>query len=356
EAATAESLQHDVQHPMVIVQLDPFQKDERLGLIREIASQHSATSVVAVAEHADSATILAAMRAGAIDFLLVGQDDDRVHELLGNVLKRKVERKPQQSNVIAVLSGHSDSGMAFLAQHLVLAMGERQRRNESVLLLDLANPPGAAAVFMNVQNEYSALDAIADAYRCDTTLVETAFGQHAKGAYVLSLPETQVGAAQLDINQLRAFLDVAASLFDQIVICADRSLGEAVLNGIAEYAHHSLVTCDQSILSSRHNQQMLRSMRAAGISLEHAGLVVDRYQKRIGLEPEKLADLLQLPLLSVLAGDPCIRMKAMNAGESLFETAANDEYLRGLRRVVDLMLGRASAEPQRRGFFDKLLS
>ena len=269
EVASAEALRQqlkDGEAQLVFVQVEGLQREERLQLIRELKAAHGNITLVAVAGQADSSTILTAMRSGAQDFLLMGQDDDRIQELLAKAVQHGGERKVQNSNVVAILSGHADSGMAFLGQHLVLAMAETQRKNEAALLLDLGAPPGAAAVFMNIQTGYSALDAIADAYRCDTTLVDTAFGHHSKGPYVLSLPETLDGAPEVDANALRGFLDVASTLFSQIVICADRSLGEAPLHALADYAHHSLVICDQSILSSRHNQQMLRAMRQA----EHA--------------------------------------------------------------------------------------
>lgn len=354
--ALREKISSDSHYRFVLIQVGAFDRDERLQLIKDVADQHPDLTVIAIGTQADSSTVLACMRAGAEDFLLVDQDDDRIQELMTNAVIRGADRKPRNTNLIAILSGHSDSGMAFLAEHLAQSFCENQRQNEAVLLLDLASPAGAAAVFMNVQNEYSALDAISDAYRCDATLVDTAFGKHRRGAFVLSLPELLEGPPVIDTGELSLFLDVASTLFTQIIVCADRWVGESAIQAIASHAHHNLITCDQSILSSRHNQQMLRSMRSAGVNLDSAGLVVDRYQRKVGLEPEKLAELLQLPLHAVLAGDPANRLKAMNAGDSLFDTASSDEYLRGLRRLSQQMLGRSQMEPHKRTFFEKLLS
>lgn len=346
-----------VEHlSLMVVQVDHKHREAAVPLIRQWADQQPQLTILAVAAQADSATILAAMRAGAADFILRGQDDDRIPVMVQRALQRGHEPKPGGCNVTALLAGHGDTGLAFLGEHLALAMAEQKRRDESILLLDLAMPAGAASLFMNLPNEYSARDAIADAYRCDLTLVNTAFAQHPGGPVVLSLPEDRPDAAAISADQIRSFLDVIVTLFNQVIICADAGSNSELALSVSEYANRGLIFGDQSILSSRHNQNMLRGMRAAGINLTHMGLVVDRYQKRVGLEAEKLAELLQIPLLAVLPGDPVNRLKAMNAGESLFATASGDEYPRAVRRLADLMHGRQQATPQKRSLLEKFLS
>jgi len=87
--------------------------------------------------------------------------------------------------LFGVLSAHPGESIAFLAEHLALGILEAQGPNERVLLLDIANPAGAAAIFLNINATYSALDAINDAYRCDQSVVDTAFTRHSSGLYVL---------------------------------------------------------------------------------------------------------------------------------------------------------------------------
>lgn len=343
------------QTRLVFIQADI--DSEALSTIASLRARHAELSIVAVALAADSATVLSAMRAGASEFFVRGQDDEKIPELVSNVLQRKVRAEHHDSHIISILSGHADTGLAFLGEHLSLAIAERQRQNEAVLLLDLAAPAGAAAVFMNVQHEYTALDGIADAYRCDTTLIDTAFPHHPLGPFVLSLPENLQGAPVIEPEQLGQFIDVLATIFATVIITADQGIGEGCIHRIAERSHHSLILSDQSILFSRHNQQLLHSLRAAGIATERAGLIVDRFQRRVGLDPNKLSELLQLPLYAVLAGDPSHRLKAMNAGDSLLETAPSDEYLRDVRHLAQQLLGRSKvvAAPKR-GLLDRFLN
>jgi pilus assembly protein CpaE len=127
---------------------------------------------------------------------------------------------------------------------------------------------------------------------------------------------------------------------------------------VIERASHSLLLSDQTILNSRYNQGMLQELRKANCPLEHTRLIVERYQRKLGLEPDKLASLLQLPLLATLGGDGLNRVQAMNAGNSLFSVAPRDEYAQGVRRLTQQLFDRRTPradDNDRRGLLERLL-
>ncbi|HXG27297.1 MAG TPA: hypothetical protein VNJ47_00420, partial [Nevskiales bacterium] len=310
---------------LLLVQMDGPELHEHARLIERLGERLPELPVIALGSGQPDA-MLAAMRAGARDFLVPGRDDASAVTQMERVLRRGAQRGAGRGQVVAVVSGHAQAGTAFLAEHLALAAAEHFARKEPVLLLDLAQPAGAVSVLLNIHQDYSALNAIQDAYRCDQTLVDTAFGRHGSGLYVLSLPETQLGVAEVPAEDLAALLDVLRGLFSLTVLAVDASLGLAGLRAVVERAGHSLLLSDQSILNSRYLQSLLRELRQAGCTLDHAGLVVERYHRKLGLEPDKLAALLQLPLQATLGGDELVRLQAMNAGESLYSFAPRDDY------------------------------
>lgn len=344
---------------LLLVELDGESLHDRARLIERLGEQQSDLPIIALGSGADPEAMLVAMRSGARDFLVSGRDDATAQQQIERVIRRSGQRGPGRGQIIAVLSGHPSTGTAFLAEHVALAAREALPRNESVLLLDLAQPAAAVSVFLNTHQEYSALNAIQDAYRCDQTLVDTAFGRHASGLYVLALPETHMGAIPVESSELASFLDVLRGLFSLTVVSLDAGLGLGNLQAAIERAHRTVLLSDQTILNSRYNQMLLRSLRSAGCPLEKSGLVVERYHRKLGLEPEKLASLLQLPLLMTLSGDGLNRVQAMNAGETLYSFAPRDEYAVGTRQLAQKLLERrmqaAEAEP-RRGLLQRLLS
>ncbi len=342
---------------LLLVELDGPGLHDHARLIEQLGERQPDLPIIALGsgEHADA--MLVAMRAGARDFLVPGRDDAAAVGQMERVLRRGAQRGPGRGQIVGVVSGHPTTGTIFLAEHIALSASDHVARNEPILLLDLAQPAGAASVFLNTHQEYSAINAIRDAYRCDQTLVDTAFGRHGSGLYVLGLPEAQIGTATFDVDELGSLLDVLRGLFSLTVVACDASIGLRGLQCVIERAGHSLLLTDQSILNSRYNQNLLRSLRQANCSVEQMGLVVELYHRKLGLEPDRLADLLKLPLSATLSGDGLNRIQAMNAGESLFSFAPRDDYAQGVRRLTQQLLsGRPPVEKEiRRGLLGRLL-
>lgn len=311
---------------------------------------------------ADSAPdmVLAAMRAGARDFFVLQRDESNVTAMLNRLLRRSSQpgssvAQRSQGRLFTVMSAHPNRNIAFTAEHLALACLEATPKNERVLLLDLAGPAGTAAICLNIVQTYSVMDAINDVYRCDQTLVETAFSKHASGLYVLSLPEDLIGHPQINIEEFLKLLNILRGLFGCIVLAFDGSLPVRGMASIIAQAERSLLVSDQSIIESRHNKYLLRQLRLEDCALDRTYLVVDRYLRRMGLEPKNLAEILDVKLLAALPGDNMARMQAMNTGEPMLILAPKDPYSETMRRLAKALLaGEAQVASVEPGFISRL--
>ncbi|MGH8461761.1 MAG: AAA family ATPase [Stenotrophobium sp.] len=328
---------------------------QRASLVERFLDRMPELPVAGVGADNNPDMVLAAMRAGARDFFVLRRDDANVAALLGKLLRRSAQagggnaaRKP--GKLFAVMSGNPTAAIAYTAEHLALAFVENLKRGaERVLLVDVACPAGAAAIFLNLNQPYGVLDAINDVYRCDQTLVDTAFPKHASGLYVLSLPEDLIGAPPINVEELLKLLQVLRGLFSHIVVAFDGHLPLAGMTGIIGQADRTLLLTDQSIINSRHNKYLLRALRLDDCSLDRAALVVNGYHRRQGLEPQNLAEILDLPLLATLGGERMNHIQAMNSGEPMFTVAAKDVYCAEVRALAAALLAgtsQAAAAPQ----------
>jgi pilus assembly protein CpaE len=345
---------------IVFCEFDSYSLAQRAAFVERYIERHWQVPVVGLGADDNPDWVLAAMRAGARDFFVLRRDDATLGVQVGRLLRRTgaaPAAPPQKTGkLFAVLSGHPHESVAFLAEHLALALIENQAPGERTLLVDLATPAGAAAIFLNLNQTYSVLHAIKDAHRCDQTLVDTAFTRHGSGLYVLSLPEDQLGRPDLDSGGLLRLLQVVRGLFAHVVVALDGHVGLPVLVGVASQADSLLLLSDQSILKSRHNRYLIRALRAEGCSLDRAGLVVDNYRRRLGLEPANLAELFELPLVATLQIEPSNRVISMNSGEPLYTLARKDPYCAGVRKLAaSLVSGRPLAAAAPTGLFERLL-
>jgi pilus assembly protein CpaE len=335
----------------------------RAEFIEQYMERHWQVPVVGLGSLSDPDAMLIAMRAGARDFFVRGRDDLTLATQITRLLRRSSASQPPVSaapaksgKLFTVVSGHPHESIAFFAEHLALAITESIGKTERTLLIDLASPSGAAAIFLNLNQTYTVLDAINDAHRCDQTLIDTAFTRHSSGLYVLSLPEDLLGRAQIDIEQLLTLIQVVRAFFAYTVVAMDGHLPIGVLAGTIGPSDRSLLLSDQSILKSRHNKYLLRALRAEDCPLDKMALVVDNYRRRLGLEPRNLAELFELPLLASLQTESYNRLVSMNSGEPLYTLSRKDPYCAGVRQLAQtLITGELKASPEPQGFLDRFL-
>lgn len=332
----------------------------RAAMVERLLESVPDMAVAAIGAEGDSELMLAAVRAGARDFFVLRRDEANVAALLGRLLRRAAPvagSGRKQGRLFSVLSAVPHEDLAFLAEHLALACAERLGKTERVLLVDLAIPAGAASIYLNLNQTYGVLDAVNDAARCDQTLVDSAFPKHSSGLFVLSLPEDVVSRPQVDVDELLKLLAVLRGLFACIVVALDGQLPLDAVRGLISLADRTLLMTDQSILKSRHSKHLLRVLRLDDCPLDRAGLVVDNFRRRVGLEPENLAELLDLPVLATLSTQTLNRVQAMNQGEPLFSCAPKDEYCTGVRQLAASLLGVEAAKAgASAGLFGKLFS
>ena len=346
---------------VVFFQFEASNLDMRLSMMERLAERLPDLPVAGLGADSNPDIVLAAMRAGARDFFVLRRDESDVAALLTKLLRRSTpttRAQQKQGQMFGVFSGHPHDSIAFVAEHLALAIVESLPKSEPVLFLDVATPAGAGAIFLNINQAYSVLDAVNDVYRCDQTLIDTAFSKHASGLYLLSLPEDLVGRPAINFDEFLKLLQVLRGLFSCVVISFDGHMPLEGLAGIVTQCERSLLLSDQSIIKSRHSKYLLRALRLEDCPLDRTALVVDNYRRRIGLEPDNLAEILDLPLLGTLSASVGnARVQAMNAGESIFAVAPKDAFCVDIRRMAGALLaGQARVEPSERGVLARLLS
>lgn len=336
---------------LLFIQFDEERARERADLVEQILGAYPDLPIVAVGDSELSDAVLAAMRAGARDYFVLNRDDENLTALVSRVLQRSSKTAVGASGgaadgkLYSVISGPSTPGVPFLAVHLALALQESdsQRRSQDVkrrvLLLDITSPGGASLIYLDTEQAYSALDSLRDVYRCDQTLIDTAFTRHEKGFYLLSLPEDSVTPPVIDADDLSRLLQTLKGYFDYIVVCADGGISLAPLSALIRAGDRSLLVTDQSILKSRQNKHLLHALRQADCPLDRTRLVIDRYQTNTGLDADRTAALLDLELMATLTGKLQAREEAMNAGEAMFENAPRDTYCRDVRDLTHQLTG-----------------
>jgi len=347
---------------LIFLEFTPDNADRARAMLDKLQADKPGLPVIAVGDREHSDTVLTAMRAGASDFLVLRRDDAQLPELVDRVLRRRSgSREPtsggasRKGTVLTAFAGHPSPSVPFLALHMALALEKQVSESERVLLFDLSFPGGASLVFLDIDQNYSALDALRDVYRCDETLIDTAFTRLEDGMYLLTLPEERVDPVPVDAEEVGQLIDALSNYFAYVVVAADAAMPLAALTAVIGHSDKALLMTDQSVLKSRQCKHMLHALRQADLSVDNVGLVVDHYQPNLGLDAQRLSQLLELECAATLSGKSQSRIEAMNAGESMFEHAPRDTYSREVLALVERMTGRSvELSAQKSGLLGRL--
>jgi pilus assembly protein CpaE len=210
------------QSRILLLGLDAIQ-GELSSLFRKIRAPMPQLKIVALHSSADPKIILAAMRAGAAEFL---------HPPLADTMRAALERIashpgeldsiPRQGRVIGFLSSKGGCGATTLACHVASEL-RRQTRGE-VLLADLDFTSGMVAFLMKTTGEYSILDAVQNLYRLDASIWKGLVGKGNQEVSVMQTPAALSQDVRLEEGDIQRVLRFMRSQHDWTLVDLGRSL------------------------------------------------------------------------------------------------------------------------------------
>jgi len=311
-------------------------------LVERLLEAKPYLAVVAVAEAQDERLMLAAMRAGARDYLTFGSEPIEVQGLVGRLLERlPAKGAGSAGRLFSVLCGRPGDGSATLAVHLALALRERTDPERRILLLDLGVPAADTLLYLDMKPSYTFTDAIRSVRRFDETLIKSAFAQHGSGLSVLPMAEDFLDqSVSVTLNDALVLIGILKNHFDVIVANLGGMPHSDFLSQMVDRSERAVLLAEQSVASINANRRLIDYLVDRGGESGNLDLVVDRHLVKLELGAEKISEVLSAPLLATLPSHGMERLGAMNAGYSIFEYAPNSPYSRSVKKLAtDLFIG-----------------
>ncbi|MGE8257982.1 MAG: fimbrial protein [Stenotrophomonas sp.] len=340
QPTSAQDLQRGA-NGLVLLDFRPEYAASSMVLAAQLQQTQPDLNLVAVGATGNSQVegVVMALRAGLRDVLDLDSDNAGIEAALRRALSPRAAAAAQPSHrarFILLLGVRAGVGTSTLAAHLaVLAQQQRGDAADDAagtdgLLMELAQPAGDLALYLNLDSRFHYEDALRNASRIDATLARTAMARHTSGLVLLdrasgsdAVPPSDPGAL---LQRLRG---VFASVLCDAGGCPLRQLPPLLL----EQADEIWLVADTAIatlVSLDHALKHLSGQRERESRLQ---LVVNRHDEHSGLTPDQIARRFELPLLATLPERPRVRAAASH-GHLLLQDAPRDPYLRALAPLV----------------------
>ena len=271
----------DVRAEVVLVDIDAHNPARAISAIELIQANTSEIAIFAVGELNHPPTIVAAMRAGAGEFL----ERDATSEALIEAFTRftasrsKGRTSSGRARIFTVMNSKGGAGGTTVAVNTAIAL---QETVGGVLLVDFA-PLGHCALHLNVRPTFGVVDALQNLHRLDASLLEGLMTQCKGGLQLLAGPQQPQGVAPTAAELARLF-DLLVAHFRYVVVdCSGRVDQTARL--LCDHSNAVLLVAQADVVSL-WSASRIRAFLEEGATRDRVRIILNRYKKIPGFTDE----------------------------------------------------------------------
>ncbi len=266
-----------------------------------------------------------AMNAGARDFMA---KPPMIEELVDAVQRagayaiREREKAPSpaavavqkaatlaKGKIISVYSSRGGAGCTLLAANLAAILHSDE--NE-VVIVDGNLQYGDVAVLYNIQSKTSLLDLTPHVEELDAEMIDAVISTHSSGIKILppSRPERAELVTGPQFSQLLAFL---SKTFKYVIVDTTHRLNDVTLAALDSSDLIVLVTT-QDIPSIARTRKFLDLVPLLNIDAGRFLVVMNQYDSRVGILPEKVGKSFEHPIAAVIPVASDVVLASVNRG------------------------------------------
>jgi pilus assembly protein CpaE len=305
--------------------------------------------VIVTSQSKDPDQILAAMRAGAREFLLE-TDRDGLRRALHEHAKPNEARGPG-GTVVTLFPTRGGVGCTSIATNLGHAL---QKAGGRVCLVDFDLHLGDVLSFLDLPGTYSITDVLANIGRLDRDLLDASIARHASGVRVLAQSgkvEEADHVRPLEVSQLLGFL---RRHYDHVLVDGVRGFDEMSLAAL-DASQKILVVLTQDVPAVRNAKRCLDLFRRLGYGDNKVSLLVNRFQKHPDITVRVIEETTGLHVAGTLSNDYQAAITAINRGMPLMSVAPRSRLTKDIDHLVPLLADQSHG-PTKVGFFRNLLA
>ena len=350
-------------HPDVVLMDINMPDMDGISATEAIRAKQPAVQVVILSVQGDQNYMRRAMLAGARDFLTKPpMGDELISAIRRAGAMAQTERSKSVQIPVAPISGNVGAVMGYggpkgkivtiyspkggtgcttLAVNLALTLNNEDTR---VALVDGNLQFGDVAVFINEQGKNTIIDLAPRAEELDPEIVEEVMLKHAtSGLHVLAAPSRPEYAEKVSSGQFAKVLEYLRQMYAYVVVDTASLLTDVTLAAIDVSDLIVLVTT-QDIPSIKNCRLFLDLLQTLGIERDRVLFVMNRYDKRINITPDRVTENLKQEIVSVVPFDEQTATKAVNKGIPFVLDSKNQPAARGVFSLAESVRARVAAQ------------
>jgi pilus assembly protein CpaE len=252
--------------------------------------------------------------------------------------------------IILVYSPKGGTGCTTVAVNLAISL---QSGDSKVALIDGDLQFGDVAVFLNEQGKNTILELAPRAEELDPEIIdEVMVTNSASGIKILPAPSRPELADKITGEQFVRVIQYLRRIFTYILIDTSSFLSDVVVSAM-DIADILLLVTTQDIPSIKNTKAFLSLADGMRISRQRIIFVMNRYDRKVAITPEKVGESLRHEVASLIPLDDRIVPSSINRGVPFMLDNKTQPIARSVQELADLIKDRLvkfdAPEPEKIG-------
>jgi pilus assembly protein CpaE len=324
----------------VISDLEPVHIDAVRRVRAAVGNEARMAIVSAVAP--DHGKVLAAIRAGASDFLFA---DDRLdHEIASFVARAATDRKQinTRAHVITIVPCRSTSDANLLAINLATAIAARVK---SCGLLDFHFRGGDLALLLKLSPRHTLIDLLGQTDAIDEVMFEQALVAHESGIQLLAGPTAFSELKNVRLQTCQQIISLAQRFWPVAIINSEDIQHAEQIRAMA-VSDEVILTIRLDMVSLRCAQQHIEFLTRNRVLHDHIHVVAMGAGYSGELSATAVKKVLQVANLVCIPDDPVAMIKSINVGNPLVLEHPNGKASQAITKLAESLLGSVKGDDQ----------
>ena len=277
------------------------------AMVSSLKRHHPDMGVVIVASALDPALLLEAMRAGVSEVLPEPFVSEDVRKAIERVTEKRMTAEP--GRVFGFIGAKGGVGTTTVAVNVATALGLASKPSR-VLLVDLHQMGGDAAIFMGAEPRFSVMDALDNMHRLDETFFRTLVVPAAPNTDLLSSPERPMPGL-FDRDRVQRLISFASTVYKQTIVDLPQSDG-ATLDALDELTTIYVVANQE--LATVKSASRLTAMLRERYGRDRVTLILSRSDRHNEIGRDDVEKAVGVQITHMFPSDYRVALQALNKG------------------------------------------
>jgi pilus assembly protein CpaE len=264
--------------PDVILIDDSPEDGDLITRIQTIKRHFPKATLFVVSGNQDPQNIIAAMKAGASEYLVEPIKEKTLHKAIDEVMFKLANAGDlAQGRIYSFVSAKGGVGSTVVAVNTSAALA--MNKKNTVALLDMSFQSGDASVLLDIVPQNTIFDISANMHRFDVAFLRGVMSGHSTGINFLAAPLNPEDSEDIKSTDITSILNLTRKLFDHVVLdCGSMHFNDCTIEAFKQSDKIFVVT-DMSVPSIRNTVRLCKMSKKFNINFDKIEIVINRFIK-----------------------------------------------------------------------------